>query len=211
MEKPSPPSDSPTSSEKKEFTGGATRRPIDPATGSSASDVVTVPSRQAIAGKLFKKCKSATFQIDGATYTIGEFHTRSYVQLVEWRTVRRLHTADCLEHVAVTPPWTVCKVVTVISSLHRDNMTMIACRDVSPCSAVKVDRRFRIAYCLLHRPDDGGSTHVWNVGLLQRENTTLHHRRLSSAYSPPWEHEVSHVIAQILCLKDFGFSPYRWN
>lgn len=24
-------------------------------------------------GKLFKKCKSATFQIDGATYTIGEF------------------------------------------------------------------------------------------------------------------------------------------
>lgn len=23
-------------------------------------------------GKLFKKCKSATFQIDGATYTIGE-------------------------------------------------------------------------------------------------------------------------------------------
>lgn len=23
-------------------------------------------------GKVFKKCKSATFQIDGATYTIGE-------------------------------------------------------------------------------------------------------------------------------------------
>lgn len=104
MEKPSPPSDSPTSSEKKEFTGGATRRPIDPATGPSATatDVVTVPSRQAIAGKLFKKCKSATFQIDGATYTIGEFHALSYVQLLEWPTVRRLHMADCLQHVTVT-------------------------------------------------------------------------------------------------------------
>lgn len=28
--------------------------------------------RQVVSGKVFKKCKSATFQIDGATYTIGE-------------------------------------------------------------------------------------------------------------------------------------------
>ncbi|KAJ0182099.1 hypothetical protein K1T71_002821 [Dendrolimus kikuchii] len=35
-----------------------------PATHGSAT-------RQLVSGKVFKKCKSATFQIDGATYTIG--------------------------------------------------------------------------------------------------------------------------------------------
>ncbi|CAG4943685.1 unnamed protein product [Colias eurytheme] len=29
-------------------------------------------TRQIVSGKIFKKCKSATFQIDGATYTIGK-------------------------------------------------------------------------------------------------------------------------------------------
>ncbi|CAH4012755.1 unnamed protein product [Pieris brassicae] len=29
-------------------------------------------TRQLVSGKVFKKCKSATFQIDGATYTIGK-------------------------------------------------------------------------------------------------------------------------------------------
>jgi hypothetical protein len=31
---------------------------------------------------------------------------------------------------------------------------------------------------LIHRPDDGGSTHLWNVGQLQRDYTALHPRRL---------------------------------
>lgn len=32
----------------------------------------TVPPLPGLSAKLFKKCKSATFQIDGATYTIGK-------------------------------------------------------------------------------------------------------------------------------------------
>jgi hypothetical protein len=39
-------------------------------------------------------------------------------------------------------------------------------------------RRFRDTYCL-HRLDDGGSTHLWNIGLLPRYYTGLHHRNLS--------------------------------
>lgn len=41
-------------------------------------DIASIPAthssamRQVVTGKVFKKCKSATFQIDGATYTIGE-------------------------------------------------------------------------------------------------------------------------------------------
>jgi hypothetical protein len=38
--------------------------------------------------------------------------------------------------------------------------------------------------------DDGSSTHVWNVGLPQRDYTALHPRRLSSSQSPPWEPEI---------------------
>jgi hypothetical protein len=35
----------------------------------------------------------------------------------------------------------------------------------------------------------GGSTHLWNVGQLQRDYTALHSRRLTS-YSPPWEPDI---------------------
>ncbi|VVD05335.1 unnamed protein product [Leptidea sinapis] len=41
-------------------------------------EIASIPSthgsatRQLVSGKVFKKCKSATFQIDGATYTIGK-------------------------------------------------------------------------------------------------------------------------------------------
>lgn len=70
MEKPSSSSSSGRPSEKELTEVTATR--TSDSTDSGASGAVTVPSRQAVAGKLFKKCKSATFQIDGATYTIGK-------------------------------------------------------------------------------------------------------------------------------------------
>lgn len=48
-------------------TSAVARREIvsNPSTHGSAT-------RQIVSGKIFKKCKSATFQIDGATYTIGK-------------------------------------------------------------------------------------------------------------------------------------------
>jgi hypothetical protein len=41
-------------------------------------------------------------------------------------------------------------------------------------------------------PDDGGSTHIWNVSLLKRDYTALYPKTLSYSYSPPWEPEMSH-------------------
>jgi hypothetical protein len=38
--------------------------------------------------------------------------------------------------------------------------------DVMTCRLVEIDRRFRGAYCLHHRPDDGSSNHLSNVGQL---------------------------------------------
>jgi hypothetical protein len=41
-------------------------------------------------------------------------------------------------------------------------------------------------------PDDGGGTHLWNVGR-QLFYTAVHPRRqLWTSYSPPWELEISH-------------------
>jgi hypothetical protein len=40
------------------------------------------------------------------------------------------------------------------------------------CSCVEVDRRFRGTYCLRHQGNDS-STHLWNVGPLQRDYTAL--------------------------------------
>jgi hypothetical protein len=52
--------------------------------------------------------------------------------------------------------------------------------DVAPCSHVEVSRRFRGAYCVHHQgDDDGGSTHLWNVGQLQCDYKALHPRRLN--------------------------------
>jgi hypothetical protein len=46
---------------------------------------------------------------------------------------------------------------------------------VAPCSLVKINWRFKGAYCLHHhRPDNGGSTHLWNVCLLQRDYTVIY-------------------------------------
>jgi hypothetical protein len=39
---------------------------------------------------------------------------------------------------------------------------------------------------LIHHPDDGGSTHLWNVGLLQQDYIVLYPRKLSSSNSLPW-------------------------
>jgi hypothetical protein len=66
--------------------------------------------------------------------------------------------------------------------------------DIAPCNLVEVDRRFRGAYWLHHHlPDDGGSTHLWNVGLLL-DYTALYPRRLSSLYPLPWEPEIAQFL-----------------
>lgn len=67
------PADSSSSSNADE--GGATI--IRQATASSPTRTVKIPG---LGSKLFKKCKSATFQIDGATYTIGKYPSHTNVK-----------------------------------------------------------------------------------------------------------------------------------
>jgi hypothetical protein len=62
---------------------------------------------------------------------------------------------------------------------------MIALWNIALCSLAELD---------LHnqgdRPDDGGSTHFWNVG-----QSALYPRRLSFSWSPLWKPEISQVAS----------------
>jgi hypothetical protein len=42
-------------------------------------------------------------------------------------------------------------------------------------------------------PDDGGSTHLWNVGRQSFYMAVYPRRQLWTSYSPPWELEISQV------------------
>jgi hypothetical protein len=51
--------------------------------------------------------------------------------------------------------------------LSAISMIMSVFWGVAPCSLVDIYRRFRGAYCLYHRPDDGGSMHLWDFSQSQ--------------------------------------------
>jgi hypothetical protein len=78
---------------------------------------------------------------------------------------------------------------------------------VALCSLVEVYQRFRGPFCLHHRPDDGGSKNLWNVGKLLQDYTALQPRRQPSSYSPPWESQILltsgcfsiSVLCQLFC------------
>jgi hypothetical protein len=73
-------------------------------------------------------------------------------------------------------------------------MKMTAFWDIAPCNLVELDRRFRDV-CYLHQGlDDGSGTHLWNVGILQREYTVSYPRKLLSSYSLSWESEISQKL-----------------
>jgi hypothetical protein len=50
------------------------------------------------------------------------------------------------------------------------------------CTVVELDRGLRRAYCprpLTHRPDDGNSKHLRNVGVLLQEYTAEYPRKMT--------------------------------
>jgi hypothetical protein len=65
---------------------------------------------------------------------------------------------------------------------------------VAPYSLVDVYRHIRGTYCLHHRPDDGGSKGLWNVGKRLPDYTAQHPRRQPSSDSPQWEPQMSLIF-----------------
>jgi hypothetical protein len=75
--------------------------------------------------------------------------------------------------------------------------------DVASCSLVEVYQRFRGTCSLHHQGDE--CKHLWNVGKLLPDCTTLQPKRQPSSYTPPWE-------PQTLLSERRGFTHRnRWN
>jgi hypothetical protein len=60
-------------------------------------------------------------------------------------------------------------------------------------------------------PDDGGSTHLWNVGRQLFYTAVQPRRQLWTSYSPPWELEISHGSNCLLYLKNPPQDAYIQN
>jgi hypothetical protein len=74
-----------------------------------------------------------------------------------------------------------------------------------PCSLAEVYLlASSIIRAMSHRPDDGGSKHLWNICKLLSDYTALLLRRQTSQYSPPWELEtlLIHNHSPIWCSWD---------
>jgi hypothetical protein len=79
------------------------------------------------------------------------------------------------------------------SNISSSLYAIFICLNIALCSLVEIDRRFRGTYCLHYpgdRPEVGGRTHLWNVGLHLRVHTAVYPKSLSSSYSPSWELEL---------------------
>jgi hypothetical protein len=61
------------------------------------------------------------------------------------------------------------------------------------------DGQTRVIKKIAHRPDDGGSKDLWNVGKLLPDYTALQPRRRPS-YSPPWEPQILLRVIKPICV-----------
>jgi hypothetical protein len=69
--------------------------------------------------------------------------------------------------------------------------------DITLCSVVELDQHLRGAYCLHHQGKDGGSTHLWNIGLLNK-TTWCHVPKGCHLYTCCCENLKSHSLTILL-------------
>jgi hypothetical protein len=81
--------------------------------------------------------------------------------------------------------------------LTLQNMKMTTFWDTAPCILV-LDVRTASIIRVMSRPDDVGSTHLWNVGLFQQDYSALYFRKLPSSYRR--ENLKSHIQKYIFII-----------
>jgi hypothetical protein len=61
-------------------------------------------------------------------------------------------------------------------------------------------------------PDDGGSTHLWNVGRQSFYTAVYPRRQLWTSYSPPWELEISQggLVSRLVTEPGISHLLSRW-
>jgi hypothetical protein len=83
-------------------------------------------------------------------------------------------------------------IYTTSGSLQIKRSVLMRQASVSEVSTASIIR-------VIHRPDGGGSTRLWNVSLIQREYTALFPRRLSSSYPIARAYFMLFVLLSDLC------------
>jgi hypothetical protein len=71
-------------------------------------------------------------------------------------------------------------------------LKMIVFWNIVTCSLTESDSHFKLHTTSNHHPEDGGSTHRWNVGLRQWDYMPLYPGKLLPSYMLPPQQEISH-------------------
>jgi hypothetical protein len=66
------------------------------------------------------------------------------------------------------------------------------------------------ASIITHRPHDGDSKHLWNVGKLLPDYAAQQPTRQPSSYSPPWDPEMSQTSSFFRCNKLLNNAPEEY-
>jgi hypothetical protein len=123
-------------------------------------------------------CKQTT----RATRTTGCFNKTLRVLLTKLTKRQLMHIYPCIivpsflqsRHFSLSVPFLNLK---DFMGFHP-NSSLSNIPDVAEARTTSIIRAMNW-HMLIHRPDDGGSRHVWNVGPLQRDHTSIYPRKLS--------------------------------
>jgi hypothetical protein len=87
--------------------------------------------------------------------------------------------------------------------------------DMVLCSLIRVEQDFRCAYCLHHQGDNGGSTHLWNIGLFLWDYMVPYPRKLSSIsvrlYGATSQKAAVYFYETIKCHIPEGCHLFLWD
>lgn len=94
----------------------------------------------------------------------------------------------------------------ISGSQSSKKMTVIW--DVTSCSMVKYDRRFRSAvYTITHSPTDGSSNNLWNVGFILPDYTA-HPKRQSSAHKQFRKYKIKTLSQNVRIYQSININTY---
>jgi hypothetical protein len=77
--------------------------------------------------------------------------------------------------------------------------------DIVPCSLVEYTG---VSEAIIHRSDDKGSTHLWNVGVLQREHDAISQKAIIFMLYA-WEPEIQHSL-NVLTVASMKKTVFIW-
>jgi hypothetical protein len=103
----------------------------------------------------------------------------------------------------------------IFIKIQNEDGCLLGCCAMSSCVNRPMFQRCLLPQSsVIHRPDDGGNKHLWNVGKFLPDNMAQRPRRQPSSYSSPWEPEISpnyEMFIHINCLSPYFDKYLQWS